>query len=153
MVGHPLDTYVRSFCGALTVGSMKTGNRVAGSDSSSWSGTTTSSPASTSSGITAWRAPACTPTPTAALAAKPSPGEESHILGAGTANTVVPAWSTATRFPSAPSCTVTPVTRNPKRIFASAGWLAASGVLTTSTSEKPSGLARTCRSTPGSTSG
>lgn len=78
---------------------------------------------------------------------------ESHISGEGLVNTVSPAGLTAVTLPvSASVDTDTPTVSNLYFSEVSSGFAAAWAVLTTSSWEKPSTSAFSCRSTPGSTS-
>jgi hypothetical protein len=116
-------------------GSMVTGKRVDGAVSSERSGWSTSWPGSSDM-------------PTGAGRDAPA----SHIAGAGTVTARVPAPSTPARPPSPDGWNAMPVVASANRISASRGSAAAAGDRTRRRSEKPSTVAWSVRSTPGSTS-
>ena len=87
--------------------------------------------------------------PLAAAAASPV---ESHIIAGGEENTTSPSPSDACIPPAAVPLTCSPSAATENRTLRNADDLAAAGVLTTSTSRNPSGVAVNRRSTPGSTS-
>ncbi|CAM5733077.1 hypothetical protein SMICM304S_12222 [Streptomyces microflavus] len=110
--------------------------------------------ASAASPGTAWfpaagRAAPCASDVGASTAAAPA---ESHIRAGGARKTVFPFPSTAVRFPEAPVRTSSPFVLSRNDSFFNSGAAAASGVLTTSTCWKLSGVAVTIRSTSGNTS-
>ncbi len=110
-----------------------------------------------SDGCPSWAPPGvsadCTVTSCGALPPSMSWPAESHIRAGGALKTVMPLPSTAARFPAAPSRTVRFCVSRPKVSFSSSSLAAASGVFTTRTYLKLSGVAVTCRSTSLSTSG
>lgn len=108
---------------------------VVGSVSIALSGTTERVPSATSSGMVLLRAVA------------------SHISGESAWNTRSPVGSSASAPLDPLARNDTPDVRVVNRTFASAGFAAAWGVLTTSTSAKPNTDAVTLRSTSGSTEG
>ncbi len=80
------------------------------------------------------------------------PPEASHIVAGAAWKATPPSLPVATSAPVPVSRTLTPAVFIPNLISASRGSRAASAVLTTSTCVKPRGVARTVRSTSGSTS-
>ncbi len=88
-----------------------------------------------------------------ACAITPS-ADESHICGCGAVNTASPAESRASNPPPAPTTSKSPLVASGNSSSASAGFAAACGESTRSTSPNPavSSSTVTIRSTPGSTS-